>query len=280
MESKLQEIRDAQKASWDKFSPGWQKWDDLVMGFLKPHGDAIIAAIKPEGSNYILDVAAGTGEPGLTIAPMLKGGKVLVTDLSDGMLKVAADKAAARGLKNLETKIADACALPFEDNTFDKVSCRLGLMFVPDMLLAIKEMTRVLKPGGKFATTVWAGPENNFWVTCMMQNIKKHMDVPAPEPGAPGMFRCAERGLIAGLCKQAGLKDVSEKEVPGRMATENGQHYWTFMTDVAAPFVAVLSKADDATREKIHQDVVRSMDEKCPGGGIDTLGLVISGTKG
>ena len=279
MNEQLQGIRDGQKASWDKFSPGWKKWDHLTMSFILPHGEKLIEALQPSGTDVVLDVAAGTGEPSLTIAPMLDGGKCVVTDLSEGMLQVAAEKAAALGLTNFETQIADACALPFEDNTFDKVSCRLGLMFVPDMLLAIQEMTRVLKPGGTFATTVWAGPENNFWVTCMMMNIKKHIDVPTPQPGAPGMFRCAEPGLIAGLCQEAGLSNVTEDQIPGKMNADNGEHYWDFMTDVAAPFVGALSGADEATVEKVHQDVVASMDEKYPQGGIDTLGIVISGRK-
>ena len=76
MEQQLEEIREQQKASWNKFSPGWKKWDDLTMDFLKPMGDEIIRLIKPKNNEVILDVAGGTGEPGLTIASMLKDGKV------------------------------------------------------------------------------------------------------------------------------------------------------------------------------------------------------------
>ena len=97
MNSDLEKIRDAQKNSWDKFSPGWKKWDDLTMQFLHPHGKEIIRYLDPKPTDVILDIAAGTGEPGLTIAPMLTEGKIVVTDLSDGMLKVASDKALQRG---------------------------------------------------------------------------------------------------------------------------------------------------------------------------------------
>ena len=61
MNQQLEEIREQQKKSWDKFSPGWKKWDQLTMDFLKPMGDAIIAGIKPSGKNAVLDIAAGTG---------------------------------------------------------------------------------------------------------------------------------------------------------------------------------------------------------------------------
>ncbi|MCW8805615.1 MAG: hypothetical protein OQK56_04065, partial [Ignavibacteriaceae bacterium] len=85
MEQQLEEIREQQKASWNKFSPGWKKWDDLTMDFLKPMGDEIIRLLKPKNNEVILDVAGGTGEPGLTIASMLKDGKVSITDLAENM---------------------------------------------------------------------------------------------------------------------------------------------------------------------------------------------------
>ena len=249
------------------------------MNWLGPHGDHIIRKLNPSASDIVLDVASGTGEPGLTMAQMLTDGRVVMTDLSDGMLNVAQEKAAAIGLNNVDTSIADACSLPFEDNSFNKVSCRLGLMFVPDMQLALQETHRVLKPGGTFATTVWASPEKNFWVTCMMKNIKAHIDIPAPEPGAPGMFRCAEPGLVARLCRQAGYEDVEEQTVTSEMPVRDGEHYWMFMTSIAAPFVAALSEADEGTVDTIHQNVVRDMNEKFPNGNIESEAIIISGFK-
>src|SRR5260221_1745622 len=99
MEQELEKIRNQQKESWNKFSSGWKKWDDLAMDFMKPVGEEIIRLINPQNEDIILDVAAGTGEPGLTIASMLKGGKVIITDLSDDMLKIANENAAQRGIK-------------------------------------------------------------------------------------------------------------------------------------------------------------------------------------
>ena len=88
MEQQLEQIRDQQKQSWNKFSAGWKKWDELVMDFLKPMGDEIIRLLNPQRTDVILDVASGTGEPGLTIAAKLSGGKVIITDLADHMLEI------------------------------------------------------------------------------------------------------------------------------------------------------------------------------------------------
>ena len=280
MNQQQEEIREQQKQSWDKFSPGWKKWDDLTMNFLKPMGDEIIASINPSGNDAILDIAAGTGEPGLTIATMLNGGKVTITDLSEEMLIIAKENAARRGINNIETKACDVCELPFADNSFDAISCRFGFMFFPDMQLAADEMLRVLKPGGRIATSVWNVPEKNFWVTATMGTINKNMELPPPPPGAPGMFRCCKPGLMKEIFEKAGFKNITEKEVPSKLNSGTIETYWNMITEVGAPVVAALSKADDAIRQKIKKEVFELVGQRYPDHvAIDAGAIVISAEK-
>lgn len=281
MDKQLEQIREQQKASWNKFSPGWKKWDSLMMDFLKPMENEIIRLLDPKDAEVILDIATGTGEPGLDIAAMLKEGKVIIADISEDMLAIARENASNRNISNIETIVCDACELPFADNTFDAVSCRFGFMFFPDMMLAAKEMYRVLKPGGKIATAVWNVPEKNFWVTVIMETISRNIELPPPLPGSPGMFRCAEDGLMTELFQKAGLKNVSQKEIPGKLSSGTTDVYWTMMTEVGAPIVAALSKADDATNKKIREEVYQALNQKFPDGNIiiDSSALVIYGEK-
>lgn len=281
MEQQLEQIREQQKESWNRFSSGWKKWDELFMDFLKPMGNEIIKMLNPQSNDVVLDVAAGTGEPGLTIASMLQGGKVVITDLSEDMLAIALENAERRGIKNIETCACDVCDLPFSDNTFDAISCRFGFMFFPDIQLATKEMVRVLKPGGKIATSVWSVPEKNFWVTAIMGTINKNMNLPVPPPNAPGMFRCAKDRLIKDLFLQEGLKNVSQTEVAGKLNAKTTDGYWNMMLDIGAPIVAALSKADDATKEKIKREVFEIVNQKYPDGNviIDSSALIIYGEK-
>jgi ubiquinone/menaquinone biosynthesis C-methylase UbiE len=274
-------IREQQKQSWNKFSGGWKKWDDMTMDFLQPAGQAIIAAIEPGGTDKILDIAAGTGEPGLTIAGMLQGGKVIITDLSPDMMNIAKEKAEKQGIRNIETIACDVCELPFGDNSFDAISCRFGFMFFPDMQLAANEMARVLKSGGRIATSVWNVPDKNFWVTAMMGTIQKNVELPPPVPGAPGMFRCAQPGLIKGIFEKAGLKNVTEKEVATKYKVGTPDTYWSMMTEVGAPIVAALSKADEATVQKIKTQVFDLLHQKFGDEniGIDGSAIVISAEK-
>jgi len=255
MEAQQLEIREQQKQSWNKFSPGWKKWDTLLMDFLKPMGDAIIEQLKIVDDDTVLDIAAGTGEPGLDIAGIAKNGAVTGTDLSEEMLLVAEENAAAKGLKNYHTKVADVCELPFEDDTFSAISCRMGFMFFPDMQLAANEMYRVLKPGGRIATSVWAAPDQNFWITGLMGVIRKYVDVPPPPPGAPGMFRCAKPGLMAEIFEASGFKNITEQSIKGKGNYVDAHTYWTHMMDCAAPVIALMDKSDEATKQAIKKDV-------------------------
>ena len=281
MEAQLEQIREQQKETWNKFSAGWKKWDEQMMDFLRPMGTEIIRLLQPADNDVVLDVASGTGEPGLTIASMLTHGKVISTDVAEEMLKIAKENAEKRGIKNFETKAADVCELPFDDNSFDAISCRFGFMFFPDMLMAAKEMARVLKPGGRIATSVWNVPEKNFWITSIVGTIYKNMELPAPPPGAPGMFRCAADGFIAGLFKEAGLKNISQAEINTTLNSGTNERFWSMHTEVAAPIVAALSKSDEAMKAKIKSEVFAALDKKFAGTEVtpEAGALVIYGEK-
>lgn len=281
MEQQLELIREQQKDSWNKFSPGWKKWDELMMDFLQPMGNEIIRLLRPKDGEVVMDAASGTGEPGLTIATMIPGGKVVITDLADHMLEIARGNAQQKGIVNIETIACDVCELPFADNTFDAISCRFGFMFFPDMLLAAKEFARVLKPGGRIATSVWNVPEQNFWVTAIGGTINRNMQLSPPPPEAPGMFRCAKSGLIQDLFHRAGLKNTTEKAVAGTLKCGSEDVYWNMMTEVAAPFVAALSKADEEMTTKIREEVFELLRQKYPDGKviIGSSALVIYGEK-
>ena len=137
MTTQFELIRQQQKESWNKISSGWKKWDEMTMDFLKPMGDEIIRVLQPSGQDIVLDIAAGTGEPGLTIT-MLSGGKVYVTDIAENMVEIARENAMRRGIKNVETITCEVSELPFADNTFDAISCRFGFMFFPDIQKALR----------------------------------------------------------------------------------------------------------------------------------------------
>ena len=99
-------IRDEQRSIWDAFSAGWKKWDAELRGWHAPFGEALLQEVRLRPDAWVLDVAAGSGEPGLIAAEQVQAGRVVLADISAGMLRVAREKASARGLNNLD------CPLP------------------------------------------------------------------------------------------------------------------------------------------------------------------------
>lgn len=269
MTIELEKIRNQQKEGWNRFSPGWEKWNDFTMNFLQPMGDEIIHLIKPKAGETILDIAAGTGEPGLTIASINKNGTVFITDLSEQMLEIAKKTATEKRLQNIEFATCDAGELPFQNESFDAVSCRHGFMYFPDMQLAAKEMMRVLKPGGRIAATVWSGPEKNNWVTTIMSALKNHFSMPAPPPNAPSIFRCSQPNKMTGIFKNAGFKNIVQKEISEKVKFKNAEEYWNFHNDVSAPVVGALNNAGETVVNQIKEEIFETLKNRYGSGEID-----------
>src|SRR4029434_8995535 len=96
----LKKIREEQERTWEASSPGWKKWNGWVVPSLQPMTQAVLAALGIKEDDVVLDVAAGTGEPGISIALLARKGRVVATDLSEGMLAAARGFARERGAYN------------------------------------------------------------------------------------------------------------------------------------------------------------------------------------
>ncbi|MGN6742262.1 MAG: class I SAM-dependent methyltransferase [Amnibacterium sp.] len=249
-------IRDAQRAVWASLADGWDRWDAVIMDQLAPVGDALVDALRIGPGDRHLDVASGTGEPGLTVARTTAAARVVLADLSPEMLAIAARRARAAGMSQVETVVCSADALPFPDASFDTVSVRFGHMFFPDPAAATAELVRVLTPGGRLATAVWADRVANPWVGIALDAVAAETTLPAPDPDAPGMFRLAVPGAAAGLLTAAGLRDVAEREVPVEAVTASAQEYAAMISEHASLVAAALRRLDDAAAQRVWRRLV------------------------
>ena len=123
--------------------------------------------VKP--GEAVLDLAAGTGDITLRLAKRMRGkgagadieGRLVSSDINAAMLKIGEERLTNKGwLKNLEFVIANAEALPFEDNSFDLITMAFGLRNVTHQDKALAEMARVLKPGGRVLVLEFSRPKN------------------------------------------------------------------------------------------------------------------------
>ena len=257
--TRADEIRDAQRVTWAGLSTGWDKWNSVIMDQMAPVGAAMIEGLGIAEDQQHLDIAAGTGEPGLSIARLSPQGRVVLTDLAAEMLEVAARRAAAQGIANVETAVCSADDLPFGDATFDSVSVRFGYMFFPDLAKATAEFVRVLRPGGRLGASVWVKPEENPWTAIAMEAIAAEVTLPAPDPDGPHMFRCAAPGHVAGLFEAAGLRDVAEWDVGVELVTRSPEEYWDMMSEHVSLAVAALKQVDDAARQRIRDHAITNV---------------------
>jgi ubiquinone/menaquinone biosynthesis C-methylase UbiE len=275
------DIRNAQRTTWAKLSSSWEKWDSIIMDQLGSVGDAIVERLDIATDQQHLDIASGTGEPGLTIAKLAPNGRVVLTDLAPEMLDVAERRAAAQGITNVETTVCSADDLPFDNATFDSVSVRFGYMFFPDMAAATREFVRVLKPGGRLGSSVWIKPDENPWTSILMQAIATEVTLPPPDPDAPNMFRCAAPRHVGALYEEAGLHDVAEWDVDVELVTDSAEEYWDMMSEHVSLAAAALQQVDAPARARIREAVIANVGAYEDHGKIRVPGLArcIVGTK-
>jgi len=244
-------IRDAQRTTWAELSVGWEKWDSVIMDQLGPVGAAMIERLDIAEDQHHLDIAAGTGEPGLSVARLSPKGRVVLTDLVPEMLEIATRRAEAQGIANIETQVCSADDLPFDDATFESVSVRFGYMFFPDVVKATAEFARVLEPGGRLCSSVWVKPEDNPWTTIAMHAIATETVVAPPDPDGPSMFRFAAAGQVSALYEDAGLREVDEWDVDVELVTSSPAEYWTMISEHVSLAVAALQQVEEPARERI-----------------------------
>jgi len=255
------EVRDFQRATWARCSAGWEKWDTVITQQLSPVGAAMIDSLDIAEDHQHLDIASGTGEPGLSIARLLPTGRVVLTDLAPEMLEIAARRAHAQGITNIDTTVCSADDLPFDDAAFNSVSVRFGYMFFPDAATATAEFARVLRPGGRICSSVWVKPEANPWTAIVMQAIATEAVLAPPDPSGPNMFRYAAPGAVSALYEAAGLRDVAEWDVDVELVTQSPEQYWEMISEHVSPAVAALDRLDEPTRERIAATVMANVSE-------------------
>lgn len=228
--------------AWGETASYWTKHRDTIRTMFEPLTRALIEDARIVEGQTILDVAGGAGEPSLTIAEVVgPQGSVVCTDPIAEMIAAAEIDARQRGLENVQFRQCPGDALPFADGSFDAVVCRLGAMFFPDPLAALREMLRVVKPGGRVALAVWGKSEVNPFCYIITNVVSRHVETPPGDPDAPNAFRFAEPGKLARILEDAGAIDVSDR---------------VFEFDVAAPLSAadfwkLRSETSDTLRSKL-----------------------------
>ena len=176
------------------------------------------------------------------LAPALgQEGRLLSTDVAPEMVEAARRRGDALGVTNAEYRVVDAAAMELPDGSVDGIVCRWGLMLVPDVEAAFSEMRRVLRPGGRIATTVWAEPERNDWMTAHGRTALELGLIERPPPDAPGPFRLSAPGALEALFAGARLHVESVEDLTLTWEAASLAEWWEVTRDLSRMITDLLA---------------------------------------
>lgn len=252
---------------WRESAPYWEKHSGTIRSMLVPLTEALIADAGISAGQSVLDVAGGVGEPSLTIAERVgPAGAVTCTDAVAEMVAAAESEAKRRGVANIKFRQCTADSLPFDDNSFDAVVSRLGVMFFPDPLAGLREMLRVTKSGGALSLAVWHKSKLNPFTQVITDVVSRYVDPSPPaDADAPGAFRFAEPGKLAGLLKCAGANDVRERVLHFRIeAPITPSEFWELRSEISETLREKLAKLSPAQVLNVAKEVKEAVAEFFP----------------
>ncbi len=202
MDARLQ--RRVQRYGWDlaaiDYEPLWQ-------APLAEAQAALLSLAALEPGDRVLDIACGTGLVSFGAARAVgPQGYVLGIDLSERMVDAAARRAREKKLSNCSFSRMDAETLALPDASFDVVLCALGLMYMPDPLQAVREMRRVLRPGGRVSLAVWGERSKCGWSA-----VFPIVAAEVASAVCPLFFRLGQQDALARLCAEAKFDAVSDR---------------------------------------------------------------------
>lgn len=233
-----------------------EKWKTKSAAMGRAVTEALVEEARPQPGMKVLDLASGTGEPAITLALKVgPEGQVTALDQSAEVLQIAAERARERGLTNLSICPADANDLPFPPDSFDLATCRFGVMFFGDSDRALKELHRVLKPGGRACFVAW-GPFEQPYFSATMGVVVKHVGGPRLVAGGPDPFKFAQPGSLSSALRGAGFGSVQEetRTLPWHWPG-TAEEVWEYARSVSAPFRPLLERVPAARWDQINSEV-------------------------
>lgn len=241
---------------WDAAAEAWYRWSPVLNQWLGKATERMMDLADISEGHRVLDVAAGAGEQSISVAKRVgPSGYVLATDISANILEFAKQMAVQAGLNNIETKVMDGENLEMEDESFDAVISRVGLIYFPDQQKALKEMLRVLKPGGRVAAIVYSTPDKNKFFSVPVSIIRNRANLPPPLPGQPGPFSLGAEGVIEKAFTQAGFQNVRAERVDSPLVLPAAKDCVRFEKESFGALHQMMSSLSDEEKNSVWEEI-------------------------
>ncbi|MDA0999652.1 MAG: methyltransferase domain-containing protein [bacterium] len=235
----------------------------LVPAIFGPWTGVLVEKAGLQPGEAVLDVACGTGVVSRIAAERVgDAGRVVGLDLDPGMLEVAKRNTPLP----VDWELGDAQAMPFGDGEFDAALCQQGFQFLPDRVAGLREIRRVLRPGGRFAASVWSGFENNPGFEALHAAQLRHINPAAPTPVSLSL---TDPAVICSLLEGAGFREISLETISRASRFPSAG---AFVEAVAAGGPALgraIAELKPEGREAFMKDVAASLAAYAGSGGLE-----------
>jgi ubiquinone/menaquinone biosynthesis C-methylase UbiE len=250
----------SQQGQWQVTGSAAEVYEkELVPSIFGPWAQLVVDLAQPQRGDRVLDVACGTGIVLRTVADRVgPTGALVGVDLNPGMLKVART-VWPKGSHStpVEWQEASADKLPFPNASFEVVYCQLGLQFFADRSAALREMHRVLTPGGRLAVMVWRGIDQSPGFAVLADALERHVgQAAAAIMRAP--FGLSDADQLDQLVRNAGFQDVAIQQRVGTVRFASPERL--VLSYVAgSPLAGPVSQANDAARKALITDAINAL---------------------
>jgi enediyne biosynthesis protein CalE5 len=232
-----------QRWEWDTAAPHLKDWGPFLAPQLQPISERMLELADIQPGSRVLDVATGGGEPAVTAAHRVgPSGHVVATDLAPQMVALGRERAAELGLHNIDFHEMDAEAPDLPEQSFDVILSRFGLMFLPNLQVALQRLHELLIPGGRLVAAVWGPPHKVPFARWPMEVAMRVLQLPAPPPQMPGPFSLADSHRLEQLLTEAGFTAVQTEPMLVTLEWASVDDYLRFQQAILTGFNALLAK--------------------------------------
>lgn len=240
---------------WTAVAPAWEKYSGTGPreAAQAAKNDALLEGLAIEAGDHVLELGAGAGDLGLRSAELVgMRGHLLLTDVAAGMVDILQRR--TRGLPQVTVDRIDAADTGLDDASFDVVVFSMGLMFTFDPAATMRELRRVLKPGGRVGIETWAGPEHNPWVVSIGMSAMMNGVVAGGPPTQPGgLFSLGEPDALHAAITGGGFTDVKVTPFDVEFRFPDFDAYFESVSAMAGPLAAALAAASPGQVQAVRQ---------------------------
>ena len=232
---------------------------ELIPAVFGSWAPLVVDFANPLPGDFVLDVACGTGVVARIAAEKVgERGAVVAADLNPGMLAVARSLPAPRGA-TVEWRQADAAALPFADQAFEVVFCQLGLQFFADRAAALREMLRVLRPGGRVVVMVWRAIDQSPGFAALAAALERHI---GPEASSimRAPFSLGDPEELSSLIAEGGFEALDLRAETGAVRFASVERFVASYV-AGSPLAAPVAAASPEARDALLAEVVAKLEQ-------------------